>query len=104
MPNARKRLFATLASSLVLAASALAPAPALAQTGGGGGPDSYCTCQGSHLGPCLPEESGPCSEYCEQYRYYNIGTPPPECDPYYYQPTDEPAERPSEETAEPAGQ
>ena len=106
MTSGRKRLFATFASSMVLAASALAPTPALAQTGGGGGGSgggSYCYCQGSHLGGCLPEEGTACYEYCEYYRYYIIGPPPPECGGGYYQPIDDPAERPSQAEAEPAG-
>ncbi len=107
MPIATKKLFATIASSMMLATSALAPTPALAQTGGGSsGGGSYCTCQGSHLGGCLPEESGTCGEYCEQYRYQIVAPPPPECYSYfnYYPYGQEPAEHPSDETAEPAGQ
>ncbi|HYW16082.1 MAG TPA: hypothetical protein VE891_08010 [Allosphingosinicella sp.] len=92
MTNTGKRLFATFASSVFLAASALAPTPASAQTGGGGGGGSYCYCQYSHLGGCLPEEIAQC---CEYYRYYIIGPPPPECDGYF-QPTEEPEESPSE--------
>lgn len=108
MMNTGKRLFATFASSMLLAASALAPTPALAQTSGGGGsgPGSYCYCQGSHLGGCYAEESGPCAEYCEQYRYQIVAPPPPECWSYfnyYYQSVEDPAERPSDETADPAG-
>lgn len=101
-----KRIFAAFASSILLAASALAPTPALAQTGGGsGGGGSYCYCQGSHLGGCAYEPSGPCAEYCEQYRYQIVAPPPPECYSYfnYYQSVEEPAERPSDETADPAG-
>lgn len=103
MMNAGKRLFATFASSMMLAASALAPAPVAAQTGGGGsgGGGSYCTCQGSHLGGCFPEGYNPCAEYCEQFRYQIVAPPPPECWSYfnYYQSVEDPAERPSDETA-----
>jgi hypothetical protein len=109
MPNGIKKISSAFASCVLLAASALVATPAPAQTGGGGaGGGSACYCQyASHLGGCEFYSDGQYhyEQCCEDYRYYIIGPPPPECEPYLYsnQPDEEPSERPSEETAEPAG-
>ena len=99
MLNGMKRLFATFAASTLLAASALVAAPAPAQTGG---PGDYNGCQdptGGGYNQCCyytyyPDHTGNLVLYC-CYNYFYAGGPP-ECYPaYYYQPSEDPAQRPS---------
>jgi hypothetical protein len=102
MRNRMKRLFATIATSTLLVASALVAVPASAQTGGEAGDNSNPGCYDvTGWGNCCPyyyPTQGPPPAECCPYYYPTQGPPPPECDPYYYY-SDEPAQRPSQETA-----
>lgn len=110
MLKGMKKLSAAFASSVLLAASTLVATPAPAQTGSGGGAGCYCL-QWSHLGGCgYWDEDGNWRDYtydqcCYYYPYYIIGPPPPECGGgYEYQPSEDPAVRPSDEPSESPGQ
>ena len=74
MPNGRKRIFATFASSALLAASAFAATPAFAQTGSGSGEDeSTTTCNiREDYYSCCPTWN-PCTQF-----YIDAPLPPAE--------------------------
>lgn len=104
--NRMKRLFATFAASISLAASGLATAPASAQSGGGGD-YIYYNCNdpttgstggyyGSGYGCCQYDEA-----WGGWYIMYVTHWEP--CNPYTYN-SPEPDDRPSLEAREPAGQ
>jgi hypothetical protein len=104
MLNESKRVLRTFAASILLAASTLVATPAPAQTGGwSGGYDDYecCTISG------CPPSSGPYDGCCVYYEwaggwYRHFVTHSEPCDPYGG--ATEPADRPSQEVTEPAGQ
>jgi hypothetical protein len=102
MPNGNKRLSATFAASISLAASGLVAAPAQAQTGGGGG--YYYGCDDITTGSTGGYGYGyGCCRYEEGWGWYRMYTTHWEaCDPPYQSP-DEPADRPQEQT-DPSGQ
>lgn len=106
MKNGMKRIFATFAASTLLAASALVAAPASAQTGGGPGDPYGCYDIASYNQCChytyTYDHTGNYIYQCCYYYYYAGG--PPECYSVYYQPSEDPAHRPSQEPTEPAGQ
>ena len=103
MPNGRKRLFAAVACSILMAAS-MAAAPAPAQTGG----DDDAARVGE---PCNPIVGGSyngleCCYYPGQgwYYYYNVIGGGYCSGGGYYQPPEESGDRPADEPTEPAGQ
>lgn len=102
MSNRRKRLFASLASSVLIAASALVAAPAPAQWGGGY--DDYPGCIDITGNP-NPYAYG-CCRYEEEWGgwYRNLVTHREPCTGPYGQAPDQPADQPSQEPREPAGQ
>jgi hypothetical protein len=107
MMNGMKRLFATFASSTLLAASMLIAVPASAQTSGGPGDNYGCYDPTGGYNQCCYytyyyDYSGNYIYGC-CYNYFYAGAPP-ECYPVYYQPSEDPAHRPSQEPTEPAGQ
>jgi hypothetical protein len=99
-----KRKLAAFASSVFLAASPLAANPAPAPGGGGSAENNYPGCYDITGGtpqccqlPYYDITGGnydPCCEY-----YLSTGGPlPPRCEPiYYYEPTEDPSDRPSQE-------
>jgi len=106
MLNRRKRLFATFAASILVAASGLVAAPAPAQTGGGGG-DNYYNCNDITSGGygTYPWGYG-CCQYDAWsggwYRMYVTHWEP--CTGPYGEAPEEPTVRPSQELSESPGQ
>ena len=108
MPNGRRRLFSTFASSILLGASMLAATPAPAQTGGEGGWNNpyCCNVTGCGWGTLYGPGYGYSCCFNDGYGWYSLhawGTDACYIYPPYQSP-DQPTDRVSQGPAEPAGQ